>query len=131
MITNVEISMVEGKKEKIPIVAIGGFNVNFEDVKMENGNIIVAFDHSALYFGKNNEQAGKIAIKGTVTTKEDEKRSKEIMEKWTKEKSLPLDYAEELVNFITFDCGARGTLISYAVGLAPPIPIKASLQEKK
>jgi hypothetical protein len=133
MITGIEISKVEAQRELSEAVSNMRFNINFEEVKVNQENVRIAFTFSTLYDGGTQAKAtkvGELKIAGEVITKESKKEAEEIENTWKNKKTLPLKIAEDVINILNFECGARGTLLAYAIGFAAPIPItRAKLTE--
>lgn len=76
------------------------------------------------------KQIGELKIIGTILSKENKKDSDEISSVWKSKKTLPLAFAENIINLLNFECGARGTLLASSIGLLAPIPLsRAKLQE--
>ncbi|MDP8003845.1 MAG: hypothetical protein RAK17_06660, partial [Caldisphaera sp.] len=77
----------------------------------------------------NSKNVGDLKIVGKVFMKEDKKRAEEISKSWKEQKTLPIDLAEDLINLLNFECGSRGTLLAWSVGLVAPLPLtRAKLQ---
>ncbi|MEM0147284.1 MAG: hypothetical protein QXF85_02410, partial [Candidatus Micrarchaeaceae archaeon] len=56
----------------------------------------------------------------------------EISKTWLDKKTLPIDFAEDLINLLNFECGSRGTLLAWSIGLIAPLPLsRAKLQEQQ
>jgi len=117
MITGIKISKVEAKRDKDDEVAGLNINIGVDSVSAKGGDITIAFNYSATYL----EGVGELKMTGVVTSKEDGKLAKEITEKWEKEKKLPDNYAELVLNAVNYACGTNGTLVVRAINLAPPI----------
>jgi hypothetical protein len=135
MITGLEISTVEADRDPKEAITNMKFNINFEDVKVDKENVSVGFVFSAVYeAGTPNsaKQAGQIKITGSLISKETKKDADEITSVWKEKKTLPLRYAEDVINLLNFECGARGTLVAYSIGLAAPLPLsRAKLTENQ
>ena len=133
MITGLEIENVEAKRSEKDMITNMKFNINFDDVKSEGDNINIAFTFTAVYEGGDAgkpKQVGDLKISGTVTSKENKKDSEEIISTWKGKKTLPIRFAEDMINLLNFECGARGTLVAYSIGFVAPLPLtRAKLQE--
>ncbi|MEM0159812.1 MAG: hypothetical protein QXM58_00435 [Candidatus Micrarchaeaceae archaeon] len=133
MITSMAVDKVEATRNADENVANMRFNINFDNVSADGDSIKVAYTFVASYegpAGANAKPAGEIKIIGNILSKENKKDVERIMSTWNEKKTLPLDYAELLINAINFECGSRGTLIAYSIGLVPPLPLtRAKLQE--
>ena len=133
MITGVEVSKVETKRELSEAINNMKFNINFEDVKTAQDSVNVGFTFTATYEGGSASKAtkvGELVIIGSVVARESKKDTEDIEATWKSKKTLPLKFAEDIINLLNFECGARGTLIAYSMGFAAPLPIsRAKLQE--
>ena len=133
MITGIEISKVEAQRDLNEAVSNMRFNINFEEVKVSQENVRIGFTFSTLYDGGNTSKAtkvGELKITGEVIAKEGKKEAEEIESVWKSKKTLPIKIAEDVINLLNFECGARGTLVAYSIGFAAPIPIsRAKLTE--
>jgi len=135
MITGIDINKVEASRLSKDMITNMKFNINFDDVKINNDNVEVAFTFVTSYEGgaeSSPKNVGEIRIKGNVTSKEDKKSIEEIADAWKNKKTLPLSFAENIINLLNFECGARGTLLAYSIGFVAPLPLtRAKLQESK
>lgn len=132
MITGIEISKVEAKRELSEAISNMKFNINFDDVKVTQDSVKIAFTFSTIYDGAGSKasKVGELTISGNVVAKENKKDTEEIESMWKNKKTLPLKMAEDVINLLNFECGARGTLLAYSIGFAAPLPIsRAKLQE--
>ena len=133
MITGVEVSKIEANRELSEAITNMKFNINFDGVNVSQDSVNVGFTFTALYEGGTASKASKIGelvITGNITAKESKKDSDEISSTWKNKKTLPLNFAEDIINLLNFECGARGTLVAYSMGFAAPLPIsRAKLQE--
>ena len=80
--------------------------------------------------GTASKEVGKLTITGKVSSKEEKAVADDVQKTWTSKKTLPLKFAEDVLNIITFECGSRGTLIAYSMGFIAPLPMsRTKLQE--
>ena len=77
------------------------------------------FNHSIMYEPK----FGHIKLSGEVLYIEEEKKIKEILDKWKKEKKVSGDVMTMLLNNILTKCNIEALLLSREVGLPSPIPL--------
>ncbi|MGC8479190.1 MAG: hypothetical protein ACP5M9_00775 [Candidatus Micrarchaeia archaeon] len=135
MITGIEVSKVEAKRENLEPISNMKFNINFDNVEIKQESVSVGFTFAAVYeTGSGNKQTkvGELVISGKVMSKESKKDLDEIDSTWKNKKTLPLRFAEDVINLVNFECGSRGTLIAYSIGFAAPLPIsRAKLEETK
>lgn len=133
MITGVDVNKVEAKRELNEIISNMKFNINFESVKVAQENVTVGFTFTAVYEGgtaAKTTKVGELVITGNIVAKEAKKDADDIDATWKNKKTLPLKFAEDVINLLNFECGARGTLVAYSMGFAAPLPIsRARLQE--
>lgn len=133
MITGIDIKNVEAKKEHNEAISNMKFNINFDGVKVSQDEVEVEFTFTATYEGESASKTrsiGELKIAGSVKAKENKEESKNIESTWKTKKTLPLKFAEDVINLLNFECGARGTLVAYSIGFAAPLPIsRARLQD--
>ncbi|MDE1845925.1 MAG: hypothetical protein KGH53_01425 [Candidatus Micrarchaeota archaeon] len=134
MITGLKINHVEATRETEDMISNMKFNINFDDLKVEGGEAVhVTFTFVANYDGEpgKGKDVGMLKIVGVVMSKETRKDADEIMNVWKTKKTLPLKFAEDVINLLNFECGARGTLLASSIGLLAPLPLsRAKLSEQ-
>lgn len=132
MITEVNIKEIEAKRAHKDLIANMKFNINFDDVKVDKENVSVDFTFTTDYEGQeSSKNIGKLEIKGNIVSKESKKDADEIVNMWKEKKTLPINFAEDVINMLNFECGSRGTLVAYSMGFVAPLPLsRARLQEK-
>ncbi len=132
MITEVNIQRVEAKREHKDLIANMKFNINFDEVKVDKENVNVEFTFTTDYEGQEgSKNIGRLEIKGNIVSKESKKDTEEIVSMWKDKKTLPINFAEDVINMLNFECGSRGTLVAYSMGFVAPLPLsRARLQEK-
>lgn len=134
MITRIDVSKIEASRKTQEAISNMKFNINFDNVKVDKDDVDVAFTFTAVYEGgesaANAKEVGKMTILGSVVSKESKADAEDIQKTWASKKTLPLKFAEDVINILNFECGSRGTLIAYSIGLVAPLPIsRAKLQE--
>ncbi len=131
MITNIDVSKIEATRGSKELISNMKFNVAFDGVTVEKDNVHVDFTFSAFYEGETaSKEVGKLTITGKVSSKEEKAVADDVQKTWTSKKTLPLKFAEDVLNIITFECGSRGTLIAYSMGFIAPLPMsRTKLQE--
>ncbi|MBD3210931.1 hypothetical protein GF318_06145 [Candidatus Micrarchaeota archaeon] len=130
MIVGERILEVSGNKKKREPVKGLNINIALEEVKKGDEYLEITYVYTASY----NEDVGEIKIKGVLLGKEEDKKIKEILDTWKKEKKVPEDYATTVLSAINYSGSANGTLLARVLGLtAPLIPprIQLSRAEKK
>ncbi len=130
MITGLEVTKVEANRKVSEAISNMKFNINFEDVKVDKENVTVGFTFTAVYEGAASKEIGQLKIEGNVVSKENRKDADEIVSTWKEKKTLPLKYAEDVINLLNFECGARGTLVAYSIGFAAPLPLSRAKLEQ-
>ncbi len=130
MITGLEVTKVEANRKVSEAIGNMKFNINFEDVKVDKENVTVGFTFTAVYEGTGSKEIGQLKITGNVISKESKKDADEITSVWKEKKTLPLRYAEDVINLLNFECGARGTLVAYSIGFAAPLPLSRAKLEQ-
>lgn len=132
MISGLRISHVEADRMNEEMIANMKFNINFDNVKVEGDNVHVEFTFVANYEGDaaKGKDVGQLKIIGTILAKEGKKEVEEISNLWKSKKTLPIPFAEGVINLLNFECGARGTLLASSIGLLAPLPLsRAKLSE--
>ena len=115
MITGGKIFSVEAKRNnEDPIVGLS-INIAIDDVANEGNDLEIKYTYTADY-AKN---VGTLKITGSINASEEHAR--EIMLSWKKDKKLPEDFAEVVLNTINFTCGTNGTLVVRPINLSPPM----------
>jgi len=131
MITGIGINKVEANRPANEPIANMKFNINFDNVEVNGSNVEVAFTFSTTYEGeKNAKSVGELKILGTVFAKEEKAMLEQISDSWKSKKTLPMKFAEDVINILNFECASRGTLLAWSIGMIAPLPItRAKLQE--
>lgn len=130
MITGLDVTKVEANRSVSEAISNMKFNINFEDVKVDKDSVTVGFTFTAVYEGAGSKEIGQLKITGNVLSKENKKDADEITSTWKEKKTLPLKYAEDVINLLNFECGARGTLVAYSIGFAAPLPLSRAKLEQ-
>ncbi|MCL5674992.1 MAG: hypothetical protein M1611_00060 [Candidatus Marsarchaeota archaeon] len=135
MITGIEISKVEANRFlKDPIYNMK-FGIGFDDVEVKNENVHVKFVFTTNYEPEpsakkqDSSLVGELKVHGTIISRESKTDLEGIRQEWATKKTLPLKFAEDIVNVINMQCSAVGTLVAYSIGFAAPIPISRAKLE--
>ena len=133
MITSVDVTRIEANRAQKELISNMKFNINFENVKVDKENVDVEFTFTAIYDGAQAaKEVGKLTIAGNISAKESKTDADEIAQKWKDDKTLPLKFAEDVINMLNFECAARGTLVAYSIGFVAPLSLsRAKLQDEK
>ncbi len=113
----------EGIKGKINI----NNNVSIKDV--EEKNLALGKEkQNALKFtfeftSKYEPKLGSILLGGDVLYMADQKKAKEILDSWKKDKKIPKDVMTAILNTILSKCNIQALIISRDINLPPPIPL--------
>lgn len=133
MITGIGINDVEAHRPGTEPITNMKFNINFENVKVSGENVEVVYSFTTSYEGggeKNAKSVGDLKIKGSIFAKEDKEMVKQINETWSSKKTLPVRFAEDVINILNFECASRGTLLAWSIGMIAPLPLtRAKLEE--
>ena len=117
MITGIKITRVEAHRDKDEDMTGLNVNIGIDGVAVKAGEVIIDFNYAVTY----SEGVGELKMKGSITSKEDAKLSKDIETRWNGEKKLPDLYAEIILNAINYACGTNGVFVVRPVNLSPPI----------
>tara|TARA_Y100000310_G_scaffold344510_1_gene457651 strand:+ start:4091 stop:4495 length:405 start_codon:yes stop_codon:yes gene_type:complete len=75
------------------------------------------------FVSKYNPNIGSINLTGEVLNLEDDKKSKEILKEWKKNKKLPGEIMTPILNHILNKCNIQSLILSKDINLPPPIPM--------
>jgi hypothetical protein len=117
MITSIKIDKVSAERKRDDEITGLNVNISVESVSVKGADVTIKFKYGVAY----SENVGELSMDGTLSSKEDSKLSKEIADRWAREKRLPDDYAESVLNAINYACGTNGVLVVRSVNLSPPI----------
>lgn len=102
-------------------------NVAIKDVQEDSfslgkdvQNVIKFIFEFASKYGPN---VGDIIFEGELLYLEEPKKSKEILSSWKKDKKIPKELMENLLNTILTKCNVEALILSQQVNLPPPIPL--------
>jgi hypothetical protein len=124
MITGIKITHVEAHRDKDEDMTGLNVNIGIDAVVVKGTETTITFNYAATY----SEGVGELKMKGSITSKEDAKLSKDIETRWNADKKLPDGYAEMILNAINYACGTNGVFVVRPVNLSPPIvPPRISL----
>jgi len=131
MITGNRISRVEASRPVDEAIVNMKFNINFDNVKVTGDNVEVAYTFTTVYEGdKADKSIGELKIIGNIFAKEEKAAIEQINDSWKSKKTLPVRFAEDIINILNFECASRGTLLAWSIGMIAPLPItRAKLQE--
>lgn len=102
-------------------------NISLDDVIVKGEDLEVKYTYTATY----KDTFGRIVITGWLQGKEKKDFAKKVKDAWEKDKKVPEDYAEQLINMINYTGSANGVLIARVLNLSPPIvPPRIQLGKK-
>ncbi len=113
----VRLNYVEAKRERDALISGLNININVDDVKAVNDDMMIDFTYSVNYADK----VGYLKVSGTVYAKDTVVGAKKVEDGWRMEKKLPNEIAQPLLNLINFSSGVNGVFVARAVNLAPPL----------
>jgi hypothetical protein len=120
MITGMKITEVEAKKGTDGPVPNFDALFDFEDVKVNKDEVTLRFVYTAKY----SDSGGYIRVKGILTSKEDKETAKKVEEE-SKNKRVPTEYIQSVVNTINYFGATNATVIASVMNMVPPIKMPA------
>ncbi|MEK6983386.1 MAG: hypothetical protein AABX33_02335 [Nanoarchaeota archaeon] len=114
----------EAPKGKIDI----NNNVTIKEVQEDNFSLGKNKQQKVLRFifeftSKYEPDVGNILFEGDLLYMEEPKTANQILENWKKDKKLPKELMEGLLNTILTKCNVQALILSQQVNLPPPIPL--------
>ena len=97
-------------------------NVEKSDVDISNDKQQVArfnFEFTSKY----EPEIGKIVLGGNILYLDKQKKIKEILDTWKKEKRVEKELMTTILNTILAKCNIQALILSESVNLPPPIPL--------
>jgi hypothetical protein len=94
-----------------------GVNLNVTKVEIEKGDLRIEFSHEVEYKPKT----GKIKFIGEMWISGTKTEIDTVFKKWTKDKKVDNELAQDILNIINFNSEANGVLVAKALGMVPPI----------
>lgn len=113
----------EAPKGKIDI----NNNVSIKDVREDSLSLgkdqqnVIKFIFE--FTSKYEPSIGTILFEGELLYLEESKKAKEILNSWKKDKKIPKELMEGLLNTILTKCNVQALILSQEVNLPPPIPL--------
>ncbi|BCS91037.1 MAG: hypothetical protein ARM1_0494 [Candidatus Micrarchaeota archaeon] len=99
----------------------------FDSLETKDSKATIKFGFVADYLSPDNKEIAKMEINGDVLISDDESKIKDIEKLWNEKKQVPNEVSEQILSLLAYTCSGVGTLVSYSLGLLPPIlvaPIK-------
>lgn len=130
MITDYFIDEVMAIRERESTVTNIRFVINFDSVNMDKTKLDIYYTFSSIYEDKEGKKVGEIRIIGHLINVEDNEESARIIKNYyDTKKSFPKAVLDKILNVLNFECGARGTLVAYAMAFPPPLIISSGNKE--
>lgn len=104
-----------------------GNNVKITNLEEQDLNLGKAkakgLKYSFEFVSKYEPGIGEIKLNGDVLSIEDEKKVKELIASWKKDKKISADVMTVLLNTILSKCNIKALILSQEINLPPPIPM--------
>ena len=102
-------------------------NVNIKEVEPADFNMGNSKQKGLKFIfhftSKYEPNIGSVDIEGNVLYVEDEKKVKELLKTWKKDKKLNDEVMQNILGAILMKCNVEALLLSKEVNLPPPIPM--------
>jgi|SRR3989338_322587 len=103
-------------------------NVSIKDIQEDNFSLGKDRQQNILRFifeftSNYEPNVGKILFEGELLYMEEQKKAKELLTSWKKDKKLPKELMEGMLNTILTKCNVQALILSQQVNLPPPIPL--------
>jgi len=103
-------------------------NVSIKDIQEDNFSLGKDKQQNVLRFifefvSNYEPKVGKILFEGELLYLEEQKKAKELLNSWKKDKKLPKELMEGMLNTILTKCNVQALILSQQVNLPPPIPL--------
>lgn len=103
------------KEKEVPVTGID-LNISIDNLRVNNDEVTIDF----IYLAKYRPDVGHLRIFGSVFGKENPDKAKKLQKYWEKDKKLPPEIAEPILNLINASAGVNGIMIARCMNLAPP-----------
>jgi len=120
----------EAAKGKIDI----NNNVTIKDIKEDDLSLgkdkqtVLRFVFE--FTSKYEPSVGTILFEGELLYMEEPKKAKELLNSWKKDKKIPKELMQGMLNTILTKCNVQALILSQEVNLPPPIPLpKVQIQQ--
>jgi hypothetical protein len=113
----VKLDYAEARKQSETPASGMDIGVNVDGLKISGEDLLIEFTYLVKYGGG----LGYLKMHGLVYAKDEPKALKQIEAGWKKEKKLPADVAQQLLNVINFSAGVNGVFVARAINLPPPL----------
>jgi len=114
---------IEVKRDKVDAHTGMNMNVEIVDVSANKDDVTVQYTFTVNY----TENVARLKIGGVVTIREaDAKKAAEIAKQFKEKdgkKKLPDEFAELVMNHVTYNAGVAGTFVTHLLFLQAPLPL--------
>ena len=121
--TKMTVERNEGKGTKLNIEN----NVSLKDIsEMDTGSSKPAqktLKFSFVFTSKFAPDFGEIKLEGDVIYIETDKKCKEILKEWKKEKKVPQELLPTVLNAVLSKCAVQAIILSREINLPSPVPL--------
>jgi hypothetical protein len=102
------------------------YDIKLSDLKRNGKIITVTYNYTINY----KPEMAVMKIKGELNLEFEEARAKTIEEAYKKNKFVPTDVAEEVLNASNYTTTSIGTLLAFAIGVGAPINLPKTKLEQ-
>lgn len=102
-------------------------NISIKDVKeidlFAGKNKQKGLNFIYVFISSYEPKIGKIEITGEVHYMIEDKKKKEVINSWKKDKKVPKDIMTDILNTVLARCNIQAIILSRDINLPPPIPL--------
>ena len=109
----------------VTITNVEKADLSLGDTKKDGLNFTFQFT------SKYEPNIAEMLIEGTLVYMEDEKRVKEVLKEWKKNKKVPKELMTNIINNVLVRCNIEALLLSREMNLPPPIPLPKVQQKQQ
>ncbi len=122
MITDIKIHKVSAEYPEPARITGLNIDMNIENLKVNGQELELSFTYTVNYLGiEKGKFPAKLVMNGKVKARESDEKIKTIENEWKKNKKIPNDFAETVMNSVNFFCSSNGILVTKAINLVPPM----------
>src|SRR3989338_4174992 len=93
------------------------YNIDLSELKRTGKRISITYNYVINY----KPELAVMKIKGELYFEMDEEKAKKVEEDYKKNKIVPPEFAEEVLNASNYSSATVGTLLSFAIGVGAPL----------
>ncbi|NYZ76896.1 hypothetical protein H0O02_01115 [Candidatus Micrarchaeota archaeon] len=116
-ILGIKINGTDARKDKEAPATDVNVNITLDGLEVKKGEIRISFTYAANY----RPNVGFLRLYGMVFGRESNDKANKLAKMWEKEKKLPPEIAEPILNLINASAGVNGVLVARSVNLIPPL----------